>query len=99
MAASRAARLAELKAIKDTGGSALDAFNFEDDVDVYDNVDDDQYKDIVRKRLDRDDFVVDDNGEGYVDDGREEWDEEGRYSDNESDDGRRKKCRLTATLG
>ena len=27
----------------------------------------------MRDRLDRDDFVIDDNGEGYADDGREEW--------------------------
>ena len=27
----------------------------------------------MRKRLDQDDFIVDDNGEGYADDGREDW--------------------------
>jgi DNA polymerase alpha subunit A len=94
MAASRAVRLAELAeltAIKKGHGSALDALNFDDDVDVYDNVDDDEYKTLVRKRLDRDDFVVDDNGEGYVDDGREDWDEEKPYDDSESDGDKRRK--------
>jgi len=31
------------------------------------------------ERLDQDDFVVDDNGEGYADDGREVWNDERMY--------------------
>jgi DNA polymerase alpha subunit A len=97
--ASRSARLAELKAIKEGGKSALDLFDFNDDVDLYDEVDEDGYKDVVRKRLDEDDFVVDDNGEGYADDGREEWDEEKRYSESESEGEKRKgKTGMTASL-
>ncbi len=89
MAPGRASALAELRAIKESGKSALDFLDFNDDVDIYDEVDEDGYKDVVRKRLDQDDFVVDDNGEGYVDDGREEWDDEKRYSESESDGDRR----------
>jgi DNA polymerase alpha subunit A len=92
MAASRAAGLPQLKAIRESGKSALDLLEFDDDVDLYDEVDDDGYKNIVRRRLDQDDFVVDDNGEGYVDDGREEWDDERQqYSESESDGDRRRK--------
>jgi DNA polymerase alpha subunit A len=40
---------------------------------LYDEVDEEGYKKVVRDRLDQDDFIVDDNGEGYVDDGREDW--------------------------
>ena len=95
---SRAARLAELKAIKSGGRSALDLLDFDNDVDLYDEVDEDGYKDVVRKRLDEDDFVVDDNGEGYVDDGREEWDDEKRYSESESDGDKRRSKNGTASL-
>ena len=55
---------------------------------MYDEVDEDQYKSIVKGRLQRDDFIVDDNGEGYADDGREEWDGEHpgyRYAESESE--------------
>lgn len=43
---------------------------------LYDEVDDDQYKDHVRGHINAPDFVVDDNGEGYADDGREDWQDE-----------------------
>jgi DNA polymerase alpha subunit A len=86
-AASRAA-LAELRANRASGRSRLDNFEIDEDGPLYDEVDDEAYKNLVRKRLDDDDFVVDDNGAGYADDGREEWDDE-RYhyavSDSEGD--------------
>lgn len=45
----------------------------EDEEDVYETVAEDQYEEMVRKRRDnQEDFVVDDNGAGYADDG-EEW--------------------------
>lgn len=53
---------------------------------LYDTVDEEGYKKVVRSRLDRDDFVVDDNGEGYADDGREEDWEDGHYSDEEGEE-------------
>lgn len=50
-------------------------------------MDEEGYKKVVRSRLDEDDFVVDDNGEGYADDGREDWqDEQRRTYDSESED-------------
>ena len=39
--------------------------------DVYDVVDEQQYKEIVRARRNQEDFVVDDDGTGYYDDGEE----------------------------
>ena len=48
---------------------------------VYDLVDDNEYQDLVDKRRQADDFVVDDDGLGYVDYGEEEW--EGEASDGE----------------
>lgn len=76
---SRAARLAELRALRASGKSRLSSYNVEEEEQVYEEVDEEDYKKVVRDRLDRDDFVVDDNGEGYADDGREEWMGEKRY--------------------
>jgi hypothetical protein len=76
---SRAARLAELRALRAAGKTTAATYVVEEDTQLFDEVDDTDYKNIVRKRLDADDFVVDDNGEGYVDDGREDWDDEQDY--------------------
>lgn len=70
---SRAARLAELRALRASKKSRLSTYEVEEDEQLYEEVDEEGYKKVVRARLDRDDFVVDDNGEGYADDGREEW--------------------------
>lgn len=76
---SRAARLAELRALRASGKKRLDSYKVEEAQDLYQEVDDEGYKRVVRARLDRDDFVIDDNGEGYADDGREEWGDERGY--------------------
>lgn len=68
-----AARLAELRALRASGRKNFDTYEVQEANDLYDEVDEDGYKKVVRKRLDQDDFVVGDNGEGYADDGREEW--------------------------
>lgn len=84
---SHKARLAELRALRQSGKKAFDNYQVEQVDDIYDNVDEDGYKKLVRERLNQDDFVVDDNGEGYADDGREDWDRVQRYeSDSEADD-------------
>ena len=70
---SRRSRLAELAALRASGKTRLASYKVEDEETVYEEVDEEGYKRVVRARLDRDDFVVDDNGEGYADDGREEW--------------------------
>ena len=68
-----AARLAELRALRAAGKTRISTYEVDDAENVYDEVDDEGYKKIVRNRLDRDDFVVGDTGEGYADDGREDW--------------------------
>lgn len=40
---------------------------------MYDEVSEDIYKKIVKGRLQRDDFVVDDGIDGYADNGMDEW--------------------------
>jgi DNA polymerase alpha subunit A len=89
-AAAKAKRekLAQLKALRSQGKKTFDTYEVADADDLYEEVDDNQYKKILRDRLDQDDFVVDDNGEGYADDGREEWDREPVY-ESDSDEGGR----------
>jgi DNA polymerase alpha subunit A len=73
---SRASKLAELRALRAAGKTRLSTYEVVEEEQLYDEVDEEGYKKVVRGRLDQDDFIVDDNGEGYADDGREEWDGE-----------------------
>ncbi|CAI0645470.1 unnamed protein product [Colletotrichum noveboracense] len=82
--ADRRSKLAELRALRQSGKKGN--YEVEDVSELYEEVDENQYKKIIRDRLDQDDFVVDDNGEGYADDGREEWDRAPQYySDSDED--------------
>lgn len=86
-ASDHRAKLAELRALRQSGKTAFDSYRVDDAQALYDEVDEDGYKRIVRDRLNEDDFLVDDNGEGYADDGREEWDRVQRDdSDSEADE-------------
>ncbi len=76
--ASRSAKLAELRALRASGRKRLSTYEVRDEEKLYEEVDEEGYKKVVRERLNQDDFVVDDNGEGYADDGREEWHTERR---------------------
>ena len=85
---SAKAAFAALRAARANGKSRLETYQVEDHQAVYDVVDEEGYKKVVRSRLNQDDFVVDDNGEGYADDGREEWQaEKTHYSSDENEDG------------
>jgi DNA polymerase alpha subunit A len=84
---SKLDKLAEYKRAREGGGrswkvgvlhyscefSCMALFQVEDDVDIYDEVTEDQYKSIVKGRLQKDDFVVDDGIEGYMDNGMDDW--------------------------
>ncbi|KMU91309.1 DNA polymerase alpha catalytic subunit [Coccidioides immitis H538.4] len=85
--ASARAKLAELRALRASGKKRLATYEVEEEGDIYEEVDEEGYKNVVRQRLDRDDFVVDDNGEGYADDGREEWDDRRRVDSGTDSDG------------
>lgn len=84
---SHRAALAALRAAR-AGGvkSRLESYQIEEKASIYDEVDEEGYKKVVRSRLNQDDFVVDDNGEGYADDGREEWQNERQYYSSEEED-------------
>jgi DNA polymerase alpha subunit A len=55
-------------------------------VAIYDEVTEDQYKSIVRGRLQKDDFVVDDGASGYMDNGMDDWTGAEKDEDEEDDD-------------
>eukprot|EP00934_Nitzschia_sp_Nitz4_P001836 Nitzschia sp. Nitz4//scaffold294_size23022//6123//10997//NITZ4_008514-RA/size23022-snap-gene-0.2-mRNA-1//-1//CDS//3329546223//1836//frame0 len=59
--------------LKRTLGEETDLFesNMREEEDVYDVVDEDEYQSLVNSRRQREDFVVDDDGLGYYDDGEE----------------------------
>lgn len=87
MPISRADRLAQIRALRAAGKTGFDAYEVQEAESIYETVDDEGYKKVVRSRLDQDDFVVDDNGEGYADDGREDWqDQKVVYDDSEDDE-------------
>jgi DNA polymerase alpha subunit A len=79
-AAQARSKFAELRALRESGKKRLETYEVEQAEDLYEEVDEDGYKKVVRERLNQDDFVIDDNGEGYADDGREEWDRPGQYA-------------------
>ncbi|KAK2628552.1 hypothetical protein QTJ16_001655 [Diplocarpon rosae] len=79
-------KFAEFRALKASGKKRLDTYQVEDEEDLYEEVDEDGYKKVVRDRLNQDDFVIDDNGEGYADDGREEWDHQPNYGSGSEED-------------
>lgn len=85
-AASRRNKLAELRALRASGKKAYDTYEVSEEQALYEEVDENEYKKIVRERLNQDDFVVDDNGEGYADDGREDWDRVHTYGSESEDD-------------
>ncbi|KAF9482567.1 DNA polymerase alpha catalytic subunit [Pholiota conissans] len=80
---SKLDKLAEYKRAREGGKRELKT---EDDT-IYDEVNEEQYRSIVKGRLQRDDFVVDDGAGGYVDNGMDDWTggEEG-YEESEEED-------------
>ena len=84
---ARAAKLAELRTLRASGSTRLSTYKVQEEAQVYEEVDEEGYKKVVRDRLDQDDFVIDDNGEGYADDGREDWAHDDRRGyDSESEE-------------
>ncbi|RMD41830.1 hypothetical protein DV735_g3270, partial [Chaetothyriales sp. CBS 134920] len=82
---SHRSALAQLRALRAGGKSRLETYQVVDQGAIYDEVDEEGYKKVVRGRLNQDDFVIDDNGQGYADDGREEWQNEPQDYSSEED--------------
>ncbi|KAG6896542.1 hypothetical protein C0992_007538 [Termitomyces sp. T32_za158] len=66
---TRLDKLAEYKRAREGGKRTFK----EEDVELYDEVTEEQYRSIVRGRLQQDDFVVDDGVAGYTDNGMDDW--------------------------
>ncbi|KAI0676013.1 hypothetical protein C8Q78DRAFT_963901 [Trametes maxima] len=79
---AKLAKLAELKRAREGGGRS---YKVEEDDKIYDEVSDAQYKSIVRGRLARDDFVVDDGVGGYMDTGVDDFEEAGDREESDDD--------------
>ncbi|KAJ7132213.1 hypothetical protein C8R44DRAFT_773372 [Mycena epipterygia] len=86
--AERSRREKNYKRAREGGGRVRK----EEDAEIYDEVTEDQYRSIVRGRLQRDDFVEDDGVGGYVDNGMEEdWGGQDEEPDSEEEEEIRKK--------
>ena len=85
---SRRKELEELRANRAAGKTRLSTYHIREQERLYDVVDEEGYKKVIRERLDQDDFVIDDNGQGYADDGREDWLQErsGQYETDSEDE-------------
>lgn len=78
-----ASKFEELKAARAGGKSRLEQYKPDDnDYKLYDEIDEADYQ---RAKL-QDDFVVDDGGEGYVDNGMDELERDQRYSSEDEDE-------------
>ncbi|KAG5366845.1 DNA polymerase alpha catalytic subunit [Yarrowia sp. B02] len=80
---SRRNALAALKAAR-AGEKRELTFNAED---VYDELDENEFKQHRKQELLQDDFVVGDNGEGYADTGAYEWEDTGKRYGSSDEDG------------
>ena len=82
-------KLAELKRAREGGGRS---WAQEEVTELYDEVSEEQYKRIVKGRLAKDDFVVDDGVGGYNDNGMDDWDQRNEVADSDEEDYRSTKC-------
>jgi DNA polymerase Pol2 len=97
--AQRAAALGKLKAARQ--GGAFDVLDDNDlipsDDDIYETVTEEEYTKIVNARRQREDFVVDDDGLGYYDDGEELLGDEAKFHE-EGNGKKRSSISSNATL-
>lgn len=65
-------KFAELRALRQAGKTRLSTYEVQEEDQIYEEYDEEDREKFLRKKLLEDDFVVDDHGEGYVDNGEEE---------------------------
>ncbi|EMD39179.1 hypothetical protein CERSUDRAFT_112852 [Gelatoporia subvermispora B] len=85
---SKLDKLAEYRRAREGGRRE---YKDEEDVRLYDEVTEEQYKNIVRGRLARDDFVEDDGIQGYMDTGVDDFEEQSNDEEEEEERPRKSK--------
>lgn len=84
---SRSVQLKRLKELRETGAKRLSEYIVnEEDARIFDNVSEAEYNAIALRNLREDNFIVDDNGEGYVDNGLEDWDNMSQGSESSAEE-------------
>ncbi|KAL7483193.1 hypothetical protein ACHAW6_008862 [Cyclotella cf. meneghiniana] len=78
--------------------SNLDHLHFADPNDVYESLTEQEYREFVERKREREDFVVDDDGLGYHDDGEYDIHALGANDDYQENRGRKKRGNGTAAL-
>ncbi|GAA5895334.1 uncharacterized protein JCM6883_001475 [Sporobolomyces salmoneus] len=80
-------RRAAQEALKAARLSGKRNYEVKQQEDVYDEVDEDVYRSVVRGRLAEDEFIEEDQGvSGYADNGMDDWDREERSQSEDDDD-------------
>ncbi|KAH6570971.1 hypothetical protein BASA60_007400 [Batrachochytrium salamandrivorans] len=76
-----------LKELREAGTTNLRDYETVENVDIFDEVTEEEYNTLNKRSRLEDDFVVDDNGEGYGNNGLEDWDhpQSGQSSTDEDD--------------
>lgn len=77
-------RFAKLREMRENRQTNLQNYKVDDDVRIFDMVPEDEFNSIAKRLMLEDDFVVDDNGEGYAVGGLEDWDT--RHSSQDEED-------------
>lgn len=78
-------KLAELRRLRAEGKTQRSLEFNEEDGKIYDEYDQKEYEALQRQRLREDNFVVDDDGKGYIDNGDYEWGQSNPYGLSESE--------------
>ncbi|GMM29280.1 DNA-directed DNA polymerase alpha catalytic subunit [Martiniozyma asiatica (nom. inval.)] len=95
---SRKDKLARLRAAR--AGQLVDDSDFDSENEIYDMVDENTYKEHKRDRVLNDNFIVDDNGEGYAETGADDWEQKQYYSDDaEHEEPRKEKKKVKMVAG
>ncbi|GAA6028504.1 hypothetical protein JCM8097_007252 [Rhodosporidiobolus ruineniae] len=81
-----------MQALREARASGKRDYKLKEQEDVYDEVEEDVYRSVVRGRLMEDDFIEEDGGvSGYADNGMDEWDRSGSEQDEDDDEKERLK--------
>lgn len=90
-------KLARLRAAR-AGQAFSDGEEDHSDTEIYDEVDENAYREHKRDRVLNDDFIVDDNGDGYAETGADDWDRPQQFSDEEEGNTKREKPRAKVKM-